>query len=230
MATPQTIINRALAPLLESGESPTATESSDALTALNQLLDSWQNERLMIYSYQTEQITMDGSSSSYTIGPSGDLVTTRPVEIMSAYMITGTTSLPVGILNKEEYDSITDKTSTSDMAEYLYYEPVMPDGIIYLWPVVSSTNVLYLNTRVPLTQFSSLSETVSLPPGYLRALSLNLRVEVSDDYNRPISASLARQAMLSKRSLTLANGRPIKAYTELPGLFGLYRPNIKTDS
>ena len=226
MATAQTIINRALAPLLESGESPTAQESSDAFTVLNQLLDSWQNDRLAIYSYQTESLAMDGSSS-YTIGPSGDLTTTRPVEIDSAYMISGSTSLPIGIIDKQEYDAIPDKTTTSTLGKYIYYEELMPNGVIYPWPI-PTTNTLYMSTRVPLTQFASLSETVSLPPGYTRALSLCLRVELLDDYNRPLSAVLARQAVMAKRSLMKANSKTIKMDTGFNGMFGNYKPNILT--
>ena len=44
-------INRALRLLgvLAEGESPSASESRDALVALNQMLDSWDTERLAVF-------------------------------------------------------------------------------------------------------------------------------------------------------------------------------------
>jgi len=124
MATGQTLVDRAsrLLGLINSGESPTSAESADALIAINSMLDSWRNDRLMAYALQNETLAMVASQASYTIGPSGDLNTVRPVSIESAFMREGNIDYPVRVIDAEEFNSIPDKTSTSNLVQFVYYE------------------------------------------------------------------------------------------------------------
>ena len=61
---------------LAEGETPSAATSDDALTALNQMLDSWSAERLSVFSTQDQMFTWPASTKSRTIGPTGDFVGT----------------------------------------------------------------------------------------------------------------------------------------------------------
>ncbi len=81
MATGQTLIDRAcrLLGAVESGESASSEESSDGLIALNALLDSWTNERNLVYSISDISKAMTVGDASYTIAAAGDFVTARPV-------------------------------------------------------------------------------------------------------------------------------------------------------
>ena len=64
---------------LAEGEVPSAETSADALTAMNQMLDSWSAERLSVFSTQDQQFTWPASTKSRTIGPTGNFVGNRPV-------------------------------------------------------------------------------------------------------------------------------------------------------
>jgi len=59
MATAGDIINSALRliGLLAEGETPSPETSQDALSAMNQMIDSWNTERLMIYNTQDQVFT-----------------------------------------------------------------------------------------------------------------------------------------------------------------------------
>ena len=85
------IITRALRLLsqLNSGVQPTISEQGDALSTLNAMIDSWRNDRLMCYALQEEAIPLTQGVATYTIGPTGALVTTRPVKIESARVDAG---------------------------------------------------------------------------------------------------------------------------------------------
>ena len=76
-------INRALRLLgiLAEGETPSAETSQDALVALNQMLDSWSTEKLMIYNTIDQVFTWPAGEIKRTLGPSGDFVGLRPVAI-----------------------------------------------------------------------------------------------------------------------------------------------------
>ena len=85
MSTVRDLITASLLDLgaIASGESATAAEAADAFRRLNLLLETWRLERLMVYARDEVTKVLTGASS-YTIGPSGDINTTRPVALERA--------------------------------------------------------------------------------------------------------------------------------------------------
>ena len=74
-------INRALRLLgvLAEGETPSAATSQDALLAMNQMIDSWNTERLSVFSTQDQVFSWPAGEIRRTLGPTGDFVGNRPV-------------------------------------------------------------------------------------------------------------------------------------------------------
>ena len=75
MAQPFDIISRALKDIgaLEAGEIPTPEAAQDAFDMLNDILDQWSNESMMV-SYKTEIIyPISPGVTQYTIGPGGTI-------------------------------------------------------------------------------------------------------------------------------------------------------------
>lgn len=58
---------------LEAGETPDADTASDALLLLNQMLDSWSNERMMLFYATTIIFPLVGGTSTYSLGPGGTI-------------------------------------------------------------------------------------------------------------------------------------------------------------
>jgi len=75
MAQPIDIISRALKDIgaLASGETPTADEAQDAFDMLNDMIDQWSNEDMMVF-YRTEIVfPITPGQTQYTIGPGGQI-------------------------------------------------------------------------------------------------------------------------------------------------------------
>jgi hypothetical protein len=75
MTTPLDIISRALKDIgaLEAGESPSADATQDAFDMLNDLVDQWSNEEMMVY-YKNEIVfPIVSGQTQYTIGPTGSI-------------------------------------------------------------------------------------------------------------------------------------------------------------
>lgn len=231
MATGQTLVNRSmrLLGLINSGESPTTSESDDALIAINAMLDSWRNDRLMTYAIQDETLTMVAGTSSYTDGTGGNLNTTRPVSIEGAFMRASDLDYPIRVISQEEYYSIVDKTATSDIVEVVYYEGTMATGTLRVWPVPTTTNVLHLQTRVPLTALV-LGTTVSLPPGWEDAIASNGAIAIAPEFQKEPSSAVVKMAQDSLKGIKRTNSRPIEARTDYSLMFGGRSSNIETDT
>lgn len=206
--------------LLGAGVTPTTDEAADALIILNQLLESLRNDKLMCYAIQDETVTLSSGQTTRTVGPTGSLVTTRPVEIQTAYIIVSGQSYPVEIINEDQYAAIPDKTSTSNWPNKIWYQPSMPDGTIYIHPVTSGSSALHILTRTPVLAYAATTDAVSLPPGWERMLSFNLAVELASDWGKPVPPQVMMIAASSMRSVKRMNSRPLKLYSELPYLVG----------
>lgn len=114
MTTPNDLIILALkqANVLGVGQSASAEDIQDCFALLNMMLAQWNRRRYAIYHLKTVSIACDGSQS-YTIGPGGDIDTTRPNKIESAYFRQIITSppnqidYPLEIIRaREDYDRI----------------------------------------------------------------------------------------------------------------------------
>ena len=78
MAQAIDIISRALKDIgaLEAGETPTPEAAQDAFDMLNDMIDQWSNEEMMVF-YKTEIIfPIIAGQTQYTIGPGGQVGST----------------------------------------------------------------------------------------------------------------------------------------------------------
>ena len=100
---------------LAEGEVPSAATSQDALAAMNQMIDSWNTERLSVFSTQDQTFLWPASTRSRTLGPTGDFVGNRPILLDDAtYFRDPGTNVSFGIrmINQQQYDGIAVKTVT----------------------------------------------------------------------------------------------------------------------
>lgn len=230
MATAATIIDRSLRLLgqIGAGETPTTDEYDDGLEALNAMLDAWRNEKLLCYAKQEETLTLASGDASYTIGAGGDLVTTRPVEIVHAWILDGGISYDVWPMNEAEYAAIPAKTTQSNWPDRFLFRPTMATATLIVYPVPDATRTMKLVTRVPLAAFASTATTVTLPPGWERALANNLAIEIAPEYEASVPPSVLKAAAESLAGIKRANkyAQPTQAFTELGAMFSGGRGNI----
>lgn len=216
---------------IAQGETPTSQDSADALSALNDMLESWSNDGLMLFNRTIEAFTLTPSTSSYTFGTGGDFNSARPARLIQANIKQSgdNSEFPVRIINSDEYSRIVDKTLQSTIPQCIYYNDNFALGVVYVWPVPSAANSLILYSDKPLSAFSAISDTVSLPPGYKEAMRYNLAMRLSPEYGKAISQDIAMQAMEAKASIMRANTEPVYMKSDVDGLLGDRKPfNIYT--
>ena len=203
-------INRALRLLgvLAEGETPSAAVSQDALAALNQMVDSWNTERLSVFSTQDQVFSWPASVRSRTLGPSGDFVGNRPILLDDAtyFRDPGTNvSFGIKIINQQQYDGIAVKTVTSTYPQVLWINMTYPDIEMYIYPVPTRLLEWHFVSVEELSNPATLATTLAFPPGYLRAFAYNLAMEIAPEFGVEPSPQVQRIAMTSKRNLKRIN-------------------------
>jgi hypothetical protein len=193
---------------LAEGETPSAATSQDALSALNQMIDSWNTERLSVFSTQDQVFSWPPNVLSRTLGPSGNFVGNRPILLDdSTYFIDPASGISYGIkiINQQQYDGIAVKTVTSTYPQVIWINMDYPNIDMYVYPKPTKVLEWHFISVEELTQPATLTTTLSFPPGYLRAFRYNLACEIAAEFGVEPSPQVKRIAMSAKRNLKRIN-------------------------
>lgn len=208
MATASDLIKSALKLInvVAVGETPSSEDADDARLVLNDILEEWSLERMMVVNLVNETQTITANTESYTIGSGGDWDTDRPIRIESAFIRDSSNyDYPLNIVDNEVYQNIVDKNPTSSLPGIIMYNQSFPLGTIYLWPVPIVNLAISLSTWKPFTAITALSTTITLPPGYYKALRFNLALELAPEYGKSPDPVIVAKAEETKNKIKLVN-------------------------
>ena len=202
---------------LAEGETPSAATTLDALTAMNQMLDSWSIERLSVFTTQTQVFTWPANTATRTLGPTGNFVGSRPVAVDdSTYFVDPANgiSYPIHQVSQEQYNGLALKTVTSTYPQVMALSSDMPNLGITLFPIPDRALQFHFVSVQELAEPPNLSTVLAFPPGYLRAFKYNLAMEIAPEFGVEPSPQVKRIAMTSKRNLKRVNDP--KNYMSMP--------------
>lgn len=217
--TAQDMIRRAYAILgdVEEGADLIKDQTDTGLAVLQGMLDLLSIDRQNIYQVSQNTHTWPANTTSRTIGSGGDFDTRRPdrIGMGTHFRDSDNIDYPVNVvINREVYDNIYDKSVTSDDPEILFYDTDYPLGTLYVYPVPTQALTLYLNQWNPLQVFDSLTEALSMPPGYYQMIVYNLAVHLEPEAGLPCPDSAKRIAMASLKAVKRSNNRTVYSSTE----------------
>jgi hypothetical protein len=175
---------------LTKNETPSSDEADDGIEIINDLIESWANDSLVLYARTLESFNLTAGDGTYTIGSGGDINTTRPINILDFYIRSGTTDYTdTDIISDEDFARIENKSSQG-----------IPK---FLNPVPSAAYTLFLLSEKQLSGLT-LAGTVSLPPGWKRAIIYNAAIDMGPEYGQPVSQEIYQIAQESLGLLKLA--------------------------
>jgi hypothetical protein len=193
---------------LAEGEQPTPQASQDALAAMNQMIDSWNTERLSVFSTQDQVFTWLAGTLTQTLGPTGTFAGNRPVAIDdSTYYRDPGTNVSFGIkfINQQQYNGIAVKTVTSTYPQVCWVNMEYPNITMTVYPRPTRDLEWHIVSVDELNKPATLSTEILFPPGYLRAFKYNLACEIAAEFGVEPPPTVQRIAMTSKRNLKRIN-------------------------
>lgn len=215
--------------VLGQGESASGDKATEAMYFGNELLDEWQARTGMNFAVTTGLINLINGQDTYTIGPTGDLVTpTRPNRLTGAWIRNNTTTpandTPLIPLTATEYGNIIAKSIGSGIPYAYWYNPEFENGQLKIFPVPNAGKQILVYMPKPLAQVT-INDLLVLPPAYQKAFRLSLAIAVANSYGIiPLLATVAG----AQRALQAIN----KNNLEIPRMGfdlqarGLYNINI----
>jgi len=194
--------------VLSYGETPESSRLTDGLQALQLMLRNWASKRIRVFASAKESFNLVSSKYIYTWGPGGDITTTRPHQILGAFVKdSGGTDHPIDVIPEGWYRGISLKTITG-RPQFLFYHPLYPVAAIYLHPIPNLTETMWVDSLKPFTEISSfatLADTIAFPPNYEEALIYNLAIRIAPEYGVSLSAETVGIAKSSYNDLVSLN-------------------------
>jgi hypothetical protein len=201
------IIERALVKLgvFHPGESIPASIQSQVFAELNDMLERWVLERLMVPADIIESFALTSGKADYTYGTGGDFDSPAPDSILpGAFIRSGSTDFPLHQVTLDTYRARPTKGAGA-RPEIFAVNPTPDLNEIWFWPTPTATSDVHFRVRKQLTSFSDRTTSVSLPKGFRGGLVSNLAIEVSSNFGKKVGQELAVQAMGFVRSIKRAN-------------------------
>lgn len=218
--TARDIIARSLRLLgvLTTGEVPQSNEATEALDVLNDMLDVWSNERLMIYDIVNNSFTLTSGVSSYTLGPINSGSTwessqiSRPLltQKYSAFIRDADSDYPLSFYPNDRFQTVNQKSTGASYPDMWTSDGGYPISTIRLWPVPASSGLTFnLAEWAQIKKFCDLSTYANFPPGYVSAIAYNLAIELAPEYGKVPNEIIIDKARETKYNIKRANQTPV---------------------
>lgn len=199
---------------IDPGEEPEGPEAQDALEILNQMVDSWNIERLMIYGLEMNEFPLVVGQQTYTLGTNGDFDMPRPtrIEAMGLVNINSNPAMPMEIpmymLSLDDWEQIPVKSIASTYPLYVYDDGSIPFRNLNFWIVPTIVSNVRIYSWVNLSQFTDLTTPLDFPPGYIKAIRYCLAVDLAPEWGLPVPDAVAAQAILERAKIKSFNIEP----------------------
>lgn len=156
--------------------------------------------------------------------PTYATLTQRPTRIIDANIILNNLSpvvkCPLRIRDKDWWIANSIPQVPTSIPTDLYYDPLWPNGQIYLWPLQNVNYGLELEVWNNLAGLASLAQQFYFSTGYEDAITWKLAESFIPSYNVPgqVAASIMRMAQMAINKIQINNSQTPKMSTRDSGI------------
>lgn len=198
--------------VLANSAQPTAAQAQQAIRKLNNMLESWSIEGLLVYGVTANLLPLVANKQVYTVGPGGDLNIDYPNTIINQTIRNNTLptanqqDYPLYRYNDEEWSQVPFKNQAAQWPNWgIWFNETYPTVQAYVLPIpTTSQYTVVIWTRDNFGTYTA-NTVLSLPPGYRRAITANLYLELAPSYSVPVDEQAKQNAIQSKAAIQIAN-------------------------
>lgn len=196
---------------LAASEAVKAEDTATGLTVFQDLIADIGSEKMMIPGTTVEAVTLVAAQGSYTVGEEGtpDLDTVRPEHIFNAFIRDSSSDdHPVECISEYQYNAISSKDSPG-RPDRIWYNPTAPNGTVYTYPTPSTIESLYIVSRKPFIESTTIADelldTLGIPRNYHKPLKWMLAMELAPEYGIEPTNFMLRQAVKGEAKIMSLN-------------------------
>ena len=198
--------------IIGSTETVTANDQALVLRRLNRMVESWDNENLMLFALSGQSFTMVAGQSAY---PSNTYLTDgRPTSIDAITVRLSNIDYPVDIIDNQTWNAIPYKPTTGIPAQ-CFIDTDYPNTTLRFYPTPYGEFTCFVQARSPLFGTIDASTDVVGPRGYEKAIVDNLAIDIAPSFGVEITPGMVQSAKESRAVLKRNNYNPLQMETGL---------------
>lgn len=224
MATALDLISSALRLInvVEAGEQTPIDTANDALMVLNDMIDSWNTDRLSIFTTRIDTFPFILGQQDYTLGTGGDFDMPRPAQIdaMSSILLTNPDNpveVPIAMLTVDQWQTqVPVKKVDGTFPLQVYDDGGFPLRKLSFWPIPSQQpSSARIYSWQGLNQPATLATVIAFPPGYPEAFRYNLAIRLSAEFQATVLPQVQQIASESLARLKTINAPDLNLQSDL---------------
>ncbi|MGL4576924.1 MAG: hypothetical protein ACRCV9_19205 [Burkholderiaceae bacterium] len=191
--------------IVSAGDSPSPDDVEVSFRHLNTMIDGWGLDSAFAYTTKVFNVTLTSGQSQVTIGPTGQIVTARPVALDPATVVLeGGQPRDTLLVGEQEFYRLEPAGGTPCR---VFYKPDFPVGVINVWPAAAGGEVLRVVANLEVLPFADLTTDFPLPPGYRLAIVSNLAKRIAPVFHAELDQQTKDDAANSMRMVKTRNIR-----------------------
>lgn len=173
---------------LES-DAPEPYQITRAARALNRIVKRLATPGTLLWVVNEVVVNLAKGKGTYTVGPDGDVATTRPLRVRDPRWrdISTNNDIPVQLKGRADFVALTDKTVLG-RPTWVYYDRKIDEGELTVWPVPEdSKGQLRITADIPIQDFNNAGDTVHAPSYVYDYLVYALAADQAPDYGLDVA-------------------------------------------
>lgn len=206
--------------VLADEEQPSDNIANQCLSVFNDMLDSWNAQRLAIFTTRSDDFPFVLGQQAYTLGQGGNFSIPRPARIdsMSAILLTNPANpveVPMVMWTTEDWQNVPVKKVNGSFPLGCYDDGGFPLRTLNFWPIpTNQQNSVRIYSWQALGAQTLLSQ-VAFPPGYAEAFRYNLAVRLGAEFDAPTKPAVVLFAVSSLAVVKTMNAPDLELRSDL---------------
>ena len=173
--------------LLALGQDPNSDQLAAYTYRLNDVINVEQTQGLKLWLQEDMPITLSpgvgGPSNPYSLGPSGNVVMTKPTRIAKIgnyYIDVNNNRRPVDLISKSQYSTLSNVIQGGPVTS-IYVDKQQSSLNVYTWyvpDVTAATGLLHVLVQQQVTNIVSITDNMDFPVEWMMFLSWALADEI----------------------------------------------------
>lgn len=195
--------------LLQDGDEPSSEQYAEYGNRLNDVINFFGTQGLKLWVQQDINIPLVSGQQAYTLGPSGNVVMTKPLRIIQAYYHDTTSPTtpvdrPLFPLSWQEWLTLSSKSTTGAISQY-FVDKQQAALSVSFWLTPDSTAAANGSAHVlvqgQLTNFTGITDTMGFPQEWFMALRWNLADDICTGQPQSIMDRCRAKAEIFRQAL-----------------------------
>lgn len=190
--------------LIQEGDTPTSDKIASGMNRLNDMINLWGTQGLKLWTYLDQSITLVSGTSQYVLGPSGSIITVKPMRAIQGYYLdSNSVRRPIYPLSWNEWLTLSQTTNTGAVSQY-FVDKQQANLVVNFWLVpdaTAATGTAHLLIPRQITNFTGLTDTMNFPQEWMMGLRWGLADELAIGQPQAIMDRCQQRAMTYRAML-----------------------------